>query len=114
MAVLGQVATDTRFLVSATVIAMAGAAVMAPRANGAGADVRMAFSNVRLLPCYAKANLERTVTLLAHVVTGSGGGGAGAIAAAPPFGSTLGTSAHGNATGGARATAPSTTSGCPP
>jgi hypothetical protein len=73
LAVLAEVAPDARVLVSAAVLALAGAAVLGPRAGGSGADLPMAFRNVRLLPCMIKASLERHVSMLAEAVAADGG-----------------------------------------
>ena len=71
--------SDSRVLISAAVATMAGAAIIAPRAAGAGADWRLAFTNVRLLPCLAMASVQQNIALLTDAVAprASGGGGMG-------------------------------------
>jgi hypothetical protein len=79
---LAELAPDARLLVSAAVVALAGAAVLGARVGGSGGDMRMAFTNVRLLPCMVRANLEHHVSMLSAAVAGSGGSGSGVFSAA--------------------------------
>jgi hypothetical protein len=72
LAAIAEVAPDARVLVSAALLAFAGAALIGPRVGGSGADLSMAFTNVRLLPCVIKANLERYVSMLAEAVAAQG------------------------------------------
>ena len=55
-------------IVSAAVITFAGAALLGPRAGGSGADARMAFTNVRLLPCLVHESTGRQLTALTHAL----------------------------------------------
>ena len=92
LAAIAEVAPDVRILVSAAVLAMAAAAMVGPRASGSGADVSMAFTNVRLLPCVVKESLARHVELLTAATTAGGGSGASAASpAADLLGSASGT-----------------------
>jgi hypothetical protein len=61
-----EAAADPRVLVSATVLT-ATAACIAPRGGAAAAEVQMAFTHVRLIPCLVKANLDRYATMLVEV-----------------------------------------------
>ena len=92
LAAIAEAAPDVRILVSAAVLAMAAAAMVGPRASGSGADVSMAFTNVRLLPCVVKESLARHVELLTAATTAGGGSGASAASpAADLLGSASGT-----------------------
>jgi hypothetical protein len=91
LAAIAAVAPDVRILVSASVLALAGAAMIGPRAGGSGADVSMAFTNVRLLPCVVKASLERHIDVLKSVLAANGG----SAAAAPSQATDLASSAAG-------------------
>jgi hypothetical protein len=73
LAMLAEVAPDPRVLVSAAVLALAGAALIGPRTGGSGTDLSMAMTNVRLLPCVLKASLERHVSMLVVAVGANGG-----------------------------------------
>jgi hypothetical protein len=66
--VIAQAGQDTRLVASAAVITMAGAALLAPRSGGVGADARMAFTNVRLLPCLIQESTGRQLTALTHAL----------------------------------------------
>ena len=61
-----------------SVIALGGAAAIAAVAgrSGVSAEARMAFTNVRLLPCFAKASAERHLGILTQLVDRGGGGAA--------------------------------------
>jgi len=50
------------------VLALAGAALLGPRAGGSGADARMAFTNVRLLPCLLKDEASRQLAALTEAL----------------------------------------------
>jgi hypothetical protein len=97
LAAIADVAPDARVLVSAAVLAMAAAAMVGPRASGSGADLKMVFTNVRLLPCVVKESLARHVEMLTAATTAGGGPGpAGAYAASlAPASGTRGASAEG-------------------
>jgi hypothetical protein len=60
---------------------MAGAAIIAPRAAGAGADWRLAFNNVRLLPCLAMASVQQNTSLLTDAIAARGGGAVRSVTA---------------------------------
>ena len=62
--IIAQAGQDTRLVASAAVLTLAGAALLGPRAGGSGADARMAFTNVRLLPCLLKEQASRQLTAL--------------------------------------------------
>ena len=89
--IVAQAGADGRVLVSAAVLTLAGAAILAPRAGGTGADARMAFTQVRLLPCLVKESASRHIVALTEnlaAVTGTplaagAAAGTGAAGSAP-------------------------------
>ena len=82
---IAEVAPDPRVLVSAAVLAaVAGSLIGARGGPGGGPDMRMAFTNVRLMPCIVKAGLERQIEVLSVAI--ARGGGTPATAAATTFG----------------------------
>ena len=94
--IVAQAGQDTRLVASAAVLTLAGAALLGPRAGGSGADARMAFTNVRLLPCLLKEEASRQLTALtetlapiaAPAASGLGSGvSASGPAISPDFGS---------------------------
>ena len=64
LGVVAQVGQDTRIVAAAAVMTFAAATVIGPRAGGSGADARMAFTNVRLLPCLLKEAAGRQLTAI--------------------------------------------------
>jgi hypothetical protein len=95
---VAQVSADARLLVSATVLAIAASALIAPRGGGTGmANAGMAFRNVRLLPCLMKASLDRHVAALTQIVGTPGG--AGVLGVGGPAGGVLAAHGHGTAPG---------------
>jgi hypothetical protein len=79
--VMSQVAPDARLLASAAVLTFASEAILGARFVGPGADARMAFTNVRLLPCLVRSGVEQQLAALtggrapAASVVGARGGG---------------------------------------
>ena len=78
--VLAQAGQDTRLIASAAVLTLAGAALLGPRAGGSGADVRMAFANVRLLPCLLREAPDRQLTALTEALAPAAAPAASALA----------------------------------
>jgi hypothetical protein len=66
--VLAEVGQDTRIVAAAAVLTLAGAALIGPRAGGSGMDARIAFTNVRLLPCLVKEGTARQLTALTEAL----------------------------------------------
>jgi hypothetical protein len=66
--VLAEVGQDTRIVATAAVLTLAGAAIIGPRAGGSGTDARLAFTNVRLLPCLVKEGTARQLTALTEAL----------------------------------------------
>jgi hypothetical protein len=64
LGVVAQVGQDTRIVAAAALMTFAAATVIGPRAGGSGADARMAFTNVRLLPCLLKEAAGRQLTTI--------------------------------------------------
>jgi len=64
LGVVTQVGQDTRIVAAAAVMTLAAASLIGPRAGGSGADARMAFTNVRLLPCLVKDAAARQLTAI--------------------------------------------------
>jgi hypothetical protein len=64
LGVVTQVGQDTRIVAAAAVMTFAAASLIGPRAGGSGADARMAFTNVRLLPCLLKDAAGRQLTAI--------------------------------------------------
>jgi hypothetical protein len=64
LGVVTQVGQDTRIVAAAAVMTFAAASLIGPRAGGSGADARMAFTNVRLLPCLLKDVAGRQLTAI--------------------------------------------------
>jgi hypothetical protein len=64
LGVVTQVGQDTRIVAAAAVLTFAAASLIGPRAGGSGADARMAFTNVRLLPCLVKDAAGRQLTAI--------------------------------------------------
>ena len=56
-----QLAPDARLLASAAALALASEAIVGARLLGSHADARMAFTNVRLVPCLVKASVGNQV-----------------------------------------------------
>jgi hypothetical protein len=79
---LAEVAPDARVLVSAAVLAIAGASMLGATGNGGGGNnARVAFANVRLLPCLVRASVERHIEALTLALSQAGGAPAAAYAA---------------------------------
>jgi hypothetical protein len=55
--VMTQLAPDARLVASAAALALASEAIVGARLLGSHADPRMAFTNVRLVPCLVKASI---------------------------------------------------------
>jgi hypothetical protein len=66
--VVAQVGQDTRIVATAAVLTLAGAALIGPRAGGTTPDARIAFTNVRLLPCLVKEGAGRQLTALTEAL----------------------------------------------
>jgi hypothetical protein len=64
LGVVAQVGQDTRIVAAAALMTFAAATVIGPRAGGSGVDARMAFTNVRLLPCLLKEAAGRQLTAI--------------------------------------------------
>jgi hypothetical protein len=64
LGVVTQVGQDTRIVAAAAVMTFAAASLIGPRAGGSGADARMAFTNVRLLPCLVKDAAGRQLSAI--------------------------------------------------
>jgi hypothetical protein len=64
LGVVAHVGQDTRLVAAAAIMTFAAASVIGPRAGGSGADARMAFTNVRLLPCLLKESAGRQLTAI--------------------------------------------------
>jgi hypothetical protein len=64
LGVVAQVGQDARIVAAAAVMTFAAATVLGPRAGGSGADARMVFTNVRLLPCLLKEAAGRQLTAI--------------------------------------------------
>jgi hypothetical protein len=93
LAAIAEVTPDPRVLVSAAVLAaVAGSLIGARGGPGGGPDMRMAFTNVRLMPCIVKAGLERQIETLSLAIARGGGAPAsagatalgGAVSGGPP------------------------------
>ena len=65
--VMTNLAPDARLLASAAALALASEAIVGARLLGSHADPRMAFTNVRLVPCLVKASVGQ------HVAAFTGG-----------------------------------------
>jgi hypothetical protein len=59
--VMTQLAPDARLLASAAALTLASEAIVGARLLGTHADARMAFTNVRLVPCLVKASIGNQV-----------------------------------------------------
>jgi hypothetical protein len=64
LGIVTQVGQDTRIVAAAAVMTFAAVAVIGPRAGSSGVDARMAFTNVRLLPCLLKEAAGRQLTAI--------------------------------------------------
>ena len=87
LATFADYAPDARVLVSAAVVAIAGASIIGAQGSGGGGTAQIAFTNVRLLPCIVKASFERQLEVLTHLVARGGGAPAQALHGGPGFGS---------------------------
>ena len=59
--VMTQLAPDARLLASAAALTLASEAIVGARLLGTHGDARMAFTNVRLVPCLVKASIGNQV-----------------------------------------------------
>jgi hypothetical protein len=61
--------------------------MLGPRAGGSGANARMAFTNVRLLPCLVRDSAERHLAALTDALSAAGSTPAAALGGAGAGGS---------------------------
>ena len=79
--VMTQLAPDARLVASAAALALASEAIVGARLLGSHGDARMAFTNVRLVPCLVRSSIAQQVTAFtgsrvpATSMAGAGGGG---------------------------------------
>ena len=90
--VMSQIAPDARLVASAAVLTFASEAILGARFVGPGADARMAFTNVRLLPCLVKSGVEQQLAALTgtRMPAASIGGAHGAGSSASDAGGSAG------------------------
>jgi hypothetical protein len=62
------------------VLTVAAGSLIGARGPGGRPDMRMAFTNVRLLPCIARAGVERQIEMLTLAIARGGGTPAPAVA----------------------------------
>ena len=84
--VMTGLAPDARLLASAAALALASEAIVGARLLGSHADPRMAFTNVRLVPCLVKASVGQHVAAFTGnrvpaAAMGGAGGATGSAAA---------------------------------
>jgi len=79
---IAELAPDPRVLVSAAVLTVVAGSLIGARGPAGAPDMRMAFTNVRLMPCIVKAGLERQIETLNLIIARGGGTPAAAGATA--------------------------------
>jgi hypothetical protein len=84
--VMTQLAPDARLLASAAALTLASEAIVGARLLGTNADARMAFTNVRLVPCLVKASIQNHVAAFTGSRAPGSAGGAGGGGSLPTDG----------------------------